>query len=244
MYADVLKTIAHLCVFRSLFPFLPSIQDPWTVTFTSSFPLTSFVSFSLFVALAGSLCSCAVCSSPFYNKDTKSMWTQLTHQHTGSTVATRFFTMATEKLDSVLNHPSAYSSIPALHAFDQRTSTWQSYRDRFHFYFKADRITLDDTKKALFLWSVGDGTYTLLESLVSPKSLTDDRKEFPDLIKLLATHFDDKKNILTLTYDFYSCYQKPGQPFHEWKAELCENLQHCGFTTSTLKYKRQDRALS
>jgi transposase InsO family protein len=139
--------------------------------------------------------------------------------------------------------PPTVSSIPALHAFDSRTSTWQSYRDRVSFYFKANRIDTDDDKKALFLWAVGDTTYNLLESLVSPRSLTNDETKFMELIKLLDVHYDTTKNIMTSTYDFYTCYQKPGQTFSEWKAELCEKLRHCGFTTSGLKDKPQDRAL-
>jgi transposase InsO family protein len=112
-----------------------------------------------------------------------------------------------------------------------------------NFYFQANKITTDDDKKAFFLWSVGDPTYNLLESLISPKSLTTEDVTFASLIKLLDVHYDDTKNIMTSTYDFYSCYQKPGQSFAEWKAELCEKLRHCGFTTSGLKDKPQDRAL-
>jgi hypothetical protein len=56
------------------------------------------------------------------------------------------------------------STIPALYAFDAQACTWQSYRDRINFYFKANRITVEDDKKSLFLWSVGDITYNLLES--------------------------------------------------------------------------------
>ncbi|CAF5134315.1 unnamed protein product, partial [Rotaria sp. Silwood1] len=102
--------------------------------------------------------------------------------------------------------PPTVSSIPALHAFDSRTSTWQSYRDRISFYFQANRISTDEDKKALFLWSVGDTTYNLLESLISPRSLTDENTNFIDLIKLLDAHYDATKNIMTSTYDFYSCY--------------------------------------
>jgi hypothetical protein len=147
------------------------------------------------------------------------------------------------KANSKAISPPMLSSIPALHAFDLRTTTWQSYRDRINFYFKANRIDTDDDKKALFLWSVGDTTYNLLESLVSPKSLVDDDTGFTDLIKLLDSHYDATKNIMTATYDFYSCHQKPGQSFAEWKAELCAKLRYCGFTTSVLKNKPQDRAL-
>ncbi|CAF2147748.1 unnamed protein product [Rotaria magnacalcarata] len=137
----------------------------------------------------------------------------------------------------------AISSIPALHAFNSHISTWQSYRDRINFYFKAIRIETDEDKKVLFLWSVGDTTYNLLESLISPRSLTDDDTKFIDIIKLLDVHYDAKRNIMTSTYDFYSCYQKSGQPFAAWKAELCEKLCHCAFTTSVLDRRRQDRTL-
>ncbi len=139
---------------------------------------------------------------------------------------------------------STFSTIPALHAFDPRTCNWQSYRDRINFYFKANHINDDDDdKKSLFMWSIGDTTYNLLESLVSPKVLTDEDLKYADLIKQLDSHYDATKNIMTSTYDFYSCYQKPGQPFSEWKAELCDKLRYCVFTTSVLKSKPQDRAL-
>ncbi|CAF1017142.1 unnamed protein product [Rotaria sp. Silwood1] len=107
----------------------------------------------------------------------------------------------------------------------------------------ANRIDNDGDKKDLFLWSVGDNTYNLLESLVSSQSLTSDATKFTDLIKLLDVLYDATKTIMTSTYDFYSCYQKSGQAFAEWKAQLCEKLRHCGFTTSALKNKPQDPAL-
>jgi hypothetical protein len=48
---------------------------------------------------------------------------------------------------------------------------------------------------------------------------------------------------MTSTFDFYSCHQKTGQSFIEWKAELCEKLRYCGFTSSVLANKPQERAL-
>ncbi|CAF1667312.1 unnamed protein product, partial [Adineta ricciae] len=136
-----------------------------------------------------------------------------------------------------------FSSIPAIHSFDPRNSTWQSYRDRINFYFKANKIVDDDDKKSLFLWSIGDATYGLLESLMAPSLLTDENVEYDNLIRKLDSHYDATRNIMTATYDFYSCHQKPGQPFSEWKAELCEKLRHCGFNASVLKNRPQDRAL-
>ena len=65
------------------------------------------------------------------------------------------------------------SSIPSLHAFDPDTTTWSSYRDRMTFYFQANNVTLDPDRKPLFLWSIGNHVYTLLESLVAPRLLTE-----------------------------------------------------------------------
>jgi hypothetical protein len=48
---------------------------------------------------------------------------------------------------------------------------------------------------------------------------------------------------MTATYDFYACHQKPGQPFSEWKGELCDKICHCAFTKFVLKDKPQDRFL-
>ena len=135
------------------------------------------------------------------------------------------------------------STISTLQSFEPQSCTWQSYRDRMNFYFKANRIQQDDDKKSCFLCSVGMSTYSLLESLCSPNRLTDDAVMFGDLIKKLDVHYDPSKSILTATYDFYSCYQKPGQSFSDWKAELCEKLRYCGFNSSVLMDKQQDRAL-
>ena len=64
-----------------------------------------------------------------------------------------------------------------------------------------------------------------------------------NLIEILNKHYDDTKNIMTSTYNFFSCYQKNGQQFSEWKAELYDKARRCGFTTSVLANKPIDRAI-
>ncbi|CAF1515164.1 unnamed protein product [Adineta ricciae] len=146
--------------------------------------------------------------------------------------------------ESIMANTSAtVSSTLTLHGFDPRTTSWESYRDRLLFYFKANRINVNDDKKALLLWAIGDTVYSLLESLVAPARLTDEEVSYDDIVAKLDQHYDSTKNIMTASFDFYSCYQKPGQSFQEWKGELCSKLKHCGFTSSCLAKKPQDRAL-
>ena len=66
---------------------------------------------------------------------------------------------------------------------------------------------------------------------------------YDELIKLLDTHFDDSKNIMSSTYTCFSCHQKPGQTFADWRAELYKLARRCGFTTSQLHDKPMDRAI-
>jgi Aspartyl protease len=127
--------------------------------------------------------------------------------------------------------------------FDPSSTNWQAYRDRVLMYFLANGVTDDSTRKYSFLCFVGDSTYHLLNSLVTPRSLMSEDVPFNDLIKLLDTHYDHKTNMMAATYDFFTCRQKPGQPFAEWKVELTNKLRDCGYTTSILHQKPYDRAL-
>ncbi|CAF1433453.1 unnamed protein product [Adineta steineri] len=105
-----------------------------------------------------------------------------------------FVTGTTEK-----KHVNTLSSIPSLHAFNPDTTTWPSYRDRMTFYFQANGITIDADRKPLFLWSIGDQVYSLLESLVAPRILIESELTYTNLIGLLDKHYDDTKNIITPT---------------------------------------------
>ncbi|CAF4000619.1 unnamed protein product [Rotaria magnacalcarata] len=98
------------------------------------------------------------------------------------------------------------------------------------FYFQANNISLDVDRKPLFLWSIGDQVYNLLESLVAPRLLTEAELTYPDLIELSDKHYDDAKNI-------------NGQSFVDWKAELYDKARRCGFTTSCLTAKPIERAI-
>ena len=136
-----------------------------------------------------------------------------------------------------------FSSVPQPHAFDPQTCTWQLYRDRLYFYFKAIGVTANDEKKSLFLHYVGDPTHNLLSSLFWPNLLTDENVKYADLTHKLDLHYDTTKNIMASTYEFYTCHQKPGQSFLKWKTELRQKLSSCEFSTSKLRNKPEDRAL-
>jgi len=120
---------------------------------------------------------------------------------------------------------------------------WLNYKERMHFYFVANKIIDDNEKLPMFLSSVSPTIFALLQNLFAPKELRDATTTFIAVVEALDKHFDEHSNILSSTYEFYLCLQKPGQTAAEWIATLRSKARLCGFSTSSLKDKPIDRAL-
>ena len=134
-------------------------------------------------------------------------------------------------------------TLPAFPQFDHHNESWKSYKNRMFYYFDAHEIKKKKKKLSLFLSSVNSHVFNLLENLLSPADITDATTTFNKVEQALDSHFDESANILSSSFEFYSCHQKPEQPLAEWLAELREKGRHCGFTTSKLNAKPLDRAL-
>lgn len=134
------------------------------------------------------------------------------------------------------------SSIPLFPAFNPVSARWQTYRDRLVFHFAAHNVRTKRWKACMLTW-IGDETYTLLESLILPRSLQDTSVTVEELIQLLNTYYSDSKHVMTASYDFWSCKQAPGQPIAAFIAALKDKARHCAFDTSLLKEKPFERAL-
>ena len=132
---------------------------------------------------------------------------------------------------------------PSFPAFDPQREKWTSYSGRLEFHLEAHGIKEALRKKAILLSSVGPTTYDLLQALMAPALLTDVGTTYDKLVKTLDSHYDETKFILTGTYQFYTCHQKPSQSLSDWLAELRNKARPCAFSTSTLAAKPLERAL-
>ena len=76
---------------------------------------------------------------------------------------------------------------PKIEEYDSKREEWPQYVERLGHYFKANKITAEDMKTAVFLTLIGPKTYKLLRSLVHPAAPGD--KSYEELVQVLTKHY-------------------------------------------------------
>ena len=114
--------------------------------------------------------------------------------------------------------------------FDSARESWISYAERLEFYFLANKVTDDDTKKAVFITVVGTQTYTLLKSLLQPQS--PQTATLSDMKTALEKHFSPKPSSIVQQYKFHTRIRKPTETVATYVAALRAIGEHCDFGDS------------
>ena len=84
--------------------------------------------------------------------------------------------------------------------FHNGAEEWTAYTERLEHYFTANDIDGLEKKCAILLSIFGPTTYSLSQSLVSPKKATD--YTFTDLVEKVAKHFDPSPSVTVQRYKF------------------------------------------
>ena len=71
--------------------------------------------------------------------------------------------------------------------FNSATMKWKIYMERVNTFFEANDVEEDAKKRAVFLTSVGERTYTTLRNLTSPETLAN--TSWANIQKLLKDHY-------------------------------------------------------
>ena len=85
-------------------------------------------------------------------------------------------------------------------------------------YFIANKITVEDIKRAVFLSIVGDKTYQLIRGLLAPKELSD--VKYDDIIRTMTNHYNPKKVAIVERINFNKCDRKHSQVISAYVAEF------------------------
>lgn len=95
------------------------------------------------------------------------------------------------------------------------------------FYFEANGIDSDVTKRAILLSQIGAAAYELLRSLVSP--LTPRDLTYNEIIERLNEHFNPVPNEIVERFNFNRRVQKFNEPIADFVADLRKLSAHCNF---------------
>lgn len=71
--------------------------------------------------------------------------------------------------------------------FNPSEEKWIIWEERLHIHYDEIECSVDDTKRAVLLKSIGSSAYELLRSLCDPVSPI--KKKFADLITILDEHY-------------------------------------------------------
>ncbi|KAJ8897355.1 hypothetical protein PR048_002701 [Dryococelus australis] len=105
--------------------------------------------------------------------------------------------------------------------------TWPQCKARFSFFAEANKITDAKQLRATFLMVIGEPSLAMLTSLIMPKELVD--ASYEELIQVLDSHFDSKKNEIASCFVFANPKQQPTETIAEFVAELKLLSRGCNF---------------
>ena len=101
------------------------------------------------------------------------------------------------------------------------------YIERLTQYFYANDITDDKKQTAVFLTVIGQDTYSLLRSLLTPTA--PHTKSVAQLGKILSDHLVPKPIVIAERHKFYEATQHQGEHVKEYIARLRRMTEFCEF---------------
>ena len=99
--------------------------------------------------------------------------------------------------------------------------------ERVNTFFEANDVEEDAKKRAVFLTSVGERTYTTLRNLTSPE--TPANTSWANIQKLLKDHYMPLANPIVERCKFYERYRQSGETVATFLAELRALADKCDF---------------
>ncbi|XP_036338916.1 uncharacterized protein LOC118748513 [Rhagoletis pomonella] len=109
----------------------------------------------------------------------------------------------------------------------QPTMAWNNYKERMEFYFEANGIANDTSMRAIFLSCVGEATYEIIRSLLTP--LTPKDVSSHEIVEKLDKHFHPKPNEIVQRFAFHKRHQNSGETIADFVKDLRKLSEHCGF---------------
>ena len=124
--------------------------------------------------------------------------------------------------------------------FDPDKEEWSQYATRLRYFFAANGIATEDTKKAMLLTVVGPATFKTLRSLVSPASVDD--KTYKQLREELQKFYSPKPSEIVQRFKFYnSRCRQPTESVAAFVTELRALAKHCNYHADSQDSLLRDR---
>ncbi|XP_065361993.1 uncharacterized protein LOC135955568 [Calliphora vicina] len=113
--------------------------------------------------------------------------------------------------------------------FDYLLNKWSVFQFQLEQFFVANDVADDGKKKAILLTSLTEGSYILLENLLSPTKLDSATATFSLCISAMKTHFKAPSCGFAERFKFYSATKSPCETTNEWAVRVRTLAAQCEF---------------
>ena len=135
----------------------------------------------------------------------------------------------------------AGSGIGRIPEFDPSLETFGTYTRRVEQYFIANGVEEkeDVRRRAIFLSAVGVNTFSLLEDLIAPATVSS--VSFKDIVQILLEHFEPEQSSIAARYQFNRAVRDQGESVSAFVARLRHLAKPCRFLSVTTDEMLRDR---
>ena len=120
----------------------------------------------------------------------------------------------------------------------------EAYTEQLDFYFLANGVTDDQTKKAILLSNVSTETYQLLKDFLVPATPKDADVTYSVIVDRLQKHTKPEKSALVARYEFDNRSRQVGESVSDYVATLKHLASECKFSDVTRAERLRDRLVS
>ncbi|XP_077523191.1 uncharacterized protein LOC144134076 [Amblyomma americanum] len=116
----------------------------------------------------------------------------------------------------------------ALEPFHREGGAWTEYLERVKLFFNANSVP-EEKKRSVFLTCCGSSTYSLLRSLLTPK--TPDQVSIDKIFSVLSGHYIPKPSVVVCRFRFNSHSRQPEESVSDYTASLKKLSSNCEYGT-------------
>ena len=107
---------------------------------------------------------------------------------------------------------------------------WEAYTEQLDFYFLANGVTDDQTKKAILLSNVSTETYQQLKDLLVPSTSKDAEVTYSAIVDRLQKYTKPEKSALVARYEFDNRSRQVDESVSDYVATLKHLGSECKFS--------------
>ena len=112
----------------------------------------------------------------------------------------------------------------AISKFNPGRDDWSTWIEQLKFYFAANKVTDNDTKRSILLANVAPATFKLAKSLLGTDFAS---SNFKKIVDKLQEHYEPAPSPIVQRFKFNTRSRQKGESVADYVAALRDIAQHC-----------------